>query len=259
MSNLALVKSENFHGVKCDFWQDKENGTFFMTIDQLAAAIGYASKSGIENILMRNEYLKTDEFSTTHKLKVVEGKRAVSRDRIIFTEDGIYEVSMLAGSDRAREFRAKVRKVLKALRTGAIKVFKQIDPAIIEARAKNAQARLLNANRNAAEFILKNAVGLSAVPAELVKINAIEMIIGKGSLPRPKIEKLYTADEIGKEAGLSENMIGRLANKHGLKTEQYGMLVLDQARNNHKQVHSFRYNEDGRKELLRLAAGLKKE
>lgn len=76
MTNLQLIKSERFGEIEADIYSNGND--MFMTIDQLAACLGYASKSGIENIIGRNEYLKAVEFSTTHRLGVVEGGRTVS-------------------------------------------------------------------------------------------------------------------------------------------------------------------------------------
>lgn len=45
----------------------------------------------------------------------------VTRDRIVFTEDGIYEVTMLSSQPLAREFRRFVRQIVKELRqTGSV-------------------------------------------------------------------------------------------------------------------------------------------
>lgn len=74
--NLMLATQQQFNSAMCDFWQN-ENGDVFMSIDQLAQALEYSDKNGIEQIISRNEYLKDVEFSTTHKLSVVEGKRQV--------------------------------------------------------------------------------------------------------------------------------------------------------------------------------------
>lgn len=55
-------------------------------------------------------------------------------------------------------------------------------------------------------------------------------------------EKTYSAAEIGKELGISANMVGRLANKHGFKTAEYSVLVSDVAKGNPlKQVQTVRY------------------
>jgi len=247
MSNLTLVKSEDFHGVQCDFWKSDKTDNYFMTIEQLAGALNYSGRDGIEKMIDRHSYLKEPEFSGTDKLSATDGKAYNTR---LFTEDGIYEVTMLSKTDRAKEFRAKVRVVLKQLRQGTLKAFKQVDPRVIEAREKNAQARLMNARRKDAEFLISQSGRLGPQAAELVTINAIEMIAGRSFLPRPKTDKTYTAGDLAAEAGISANMIGRIATKNNLKTEENGCLFLDKSPNSVKQVESFRYNEKGRLAVL---------
>lgn len=112
---LTLANSEKFGNVQCDFWRN-ENGDVYMTIDQLARALGYAGRDGIEKMIERNPYLLEPEFSTTDKLSAVEGRREVRRERRIFTEDGIYEVTMLSRTPKSREFRVWVREVIKKIR-----------------------------------------------------------------------------------------------------------------------------------------------
>jgi prophage antirepressor-like protein len=254
MSSLALVKSEDFHGVQCDFWYDNEtnNDNYYMTAKQLGMALEYADpQKGVDNMISRNPYLKTNEFSVSLKMRGTDNKEYETR---VFTEDGIYEVTMLAKTPRAREFRAKVRQILKELRKGTIKAVKPIDPRVIEARAKNAEARLLNARRKDAEFILKavnkQAGVLSSQAVELLTINALELVAGQKSLPRPEIDKHYTAGDIASEIGVSANMVGRIAKQYNLKTAEYGVTVLDKSPYSNKQVETFRYNEKGRQGLL---------
>lgn len=68
--NLVLAQEELFQGIHCDLWMDGKKNPY-MTIQQLANALEYRSKSGIENIIARNPYLREKEFSSTHKLEVV--------------------------------------------------------------------------------------------------------------------------------------------------------------------------------------------
>ena len=122
MSDLELIEKENFGAVECDFFKNKEN-EIYMTISQLAKALGYSSKNAIDNMLRRNEYLQDGEFSTTYSLLVVEGNREVTRERVVFTEDGVYEVTMLSTKPKAREFRCWARQVIKEIRkTGSYSV-----------------------------------------------------------------------------------------------------------------------------------------
>lgn len=63
-------------------------------------------------MIERNQYLKDREFSVTDKLSATDGKRYNTR---IFTEDGIYEVTMLAKTEKAKEFRVWVKNYQKTL------------------------------------------------------------------------------------------------------------------------------------------------
>lgn len=252
---LSIVKSEQFGNVQCDFWRN-ENGEVFMTIAQLAQALGYADRSGVDKIVQRNEYLTDREFSVQDKMSGTDGKQYETR---IFTEDGIYEVTMLSRTKVAREFRAWVRKVLKSLRRGETVL---VQPANEDAKLKIQQARaeamLINARTRQAKLILemqKNKT-LSPVAVELLNVNALEHLTDKSTEYRPDIGgKHYTATEIGKELGISANKIGKIANAHGLKTDEYGIMALDKSPYSDKQVPSFRYNERGRQKLIELVNG----
>lgn len=119
MKDLVLAQEELFQGIHCDLWMDSKRNPF-MTIQQMADALEYGSKSGIENIITRNPYLKDKEFSSTHRLGVLEGKRIVQRETLVFTKDGIMELAFLSHKPKAREFRAWARKVLTAFMDGQI-------------------------------------------------------------------------------------------------------------------------------------------
>lgn len=119
MNELVLAQKELFQGISCDLWVDNK-GNPYMTIQQLANALEYKSKSGIENIIMRNPYLRSKEFSSTHKLGVVEGERIVKRENLVFTKDGIMELGFLSPKPKAREFRAWARKVLNGFIDGQL-------------------------------------------------------------------------------------------------------------------------------------------
>lgn len=125
----------------------------------------------------------------------------------------------------------------------------------LEVQNKNAEARLKNAKVKEANFILDTIekYNLSNISKELLVVNALEVIIGENKLPRPQLqEKTYSATDISKELGVSANMIGKIANQNNLKTEEYGIEVLDKSRYSNKQMPSFRYNEKGRTKLKEL-------
>ncbi|WP_255290009.1 ORF6N domain-containing protein, partial [Bacillus thuringiensis] len=106
------------------------------------------------------------------------------------------------------------------------------------AKETNAQARLLNAKTRQANLLLKAAEtckeSLSTEAKQSLVAHATRIVTGEMLLSLPEVRKTYTAGEIGEELGVSANAIGRLANKHNLKTDEYGMQVLDQSRYSHK-------------------------
>lgn len=112
-NKLELVKSFKFNEVECNIYS-KDN-EMFMTINQLAEVLGYKDRKGIEKIIERNQYLKDREFSVTDKMSATDGKEYKTR---IFTEDGIYEITMLSKTETGKKFRKVVRKVIKSLRKG---------------------------------------------------------------------------------------------------------------------------------------------
>lgn len=239
MSELKLVKSEHFGEVEADIYSNGND--MFMTIDQLADCLEYSNgRKGIENLLDRNDYLKNIEFSTTLKLRGVEGSREVTRDRRVFTEDGIYEVTMLSGQPKAKEFRRWIRGILKGLRTGKIQIPAEnpLAKEIAEAKLNNSRARL-----SAQWLKLADRVEVPEFK-QICASYAGNVLAGHEVLPLPVSGQRYMkAGEIGDVLGISANMVGKIAKAHGLKTEQYGKWFHDKSPHSNKEVDSFRYND----------------
>jgi|SRR5690625_4374 len=252
--NLSLAVKEMFEGNEVEIYQ-LEDGSPVMTIDNLAKSLEYADRSGVQKIVSRNPYLKDIEFSTEDKMSLVENGRNVTREVRIFNEDGIYEITMLSKKPKAREFRAFVRKLLKDLRKGNLQVVQpQSEYDKLQIQKQRAEAMLLNAKTRQAKLILdmQNNKMLSPVAVELLGVNALEVLTDKETNYRPQVEKIYTATEIANELGITANKVGRIANANKLKTEEYGIEVLDKSRHSHKQVTSFRYNEKGKQKIKEL-------
>lgn len=72
---------------------------------------------------------------------------------------------------------------------------------------------------------------------------------------RLEVEKSYTATNIGTQLGISPQKVGSIANKHNLKTNEYGYFALDKSPYSNKQVGSFRYFEKGRKKIEEIVQG----
>lgn len=114
----------------------------------------------------------------------------------------------------------------------------------VEAKLNNSQARLNNSRARMAAIILKCAEKTkSETYKEICNKNAVNVLNGKEIMPMLPTEELtLSAKEVGERLGISENMVGRIANRHGLKTEQYGKWYHTTAKNNDKkEIDTFRY------------------
>lgn len=167
----------------------------------------------------------------------------------IVNEPGLYSLVLGSRKPEAKAFKRWItHEVIPAIRKRWAYAIPgtQADAALKRADAmlKNAQTRQFNAIMKAA-----SNPRLSAVAAEVFGIAAIEQMTGKEIHYRPPVEETWSATQIGKELGVSANAIGKIANANGLKTDEYGMYVMDKSRYSNKEVPSFRYNEKGKNVL----------
>ena len=85
---------------------------------------------------------------------------------------------------------------------------------------------------------------ISPVAKETALITSAETLTGISIGYRPQIEQTtYSAKELGDVLGISANRVGRIANAHGLKTNEYGLYYLNKSQHSDKQVEHFRYFE----------------
>jgi len=95
-----------------------KNNTIEIEMSELAKAIGFEDVRGVHNIVDRNPELKNKEFSYLKKVDSIENGIIKKREKRVFTEDGLYEVSMLANTEISKKFRRRIREIMKQLRTG---------------------------------------------------------------------------------------------------------------------------------------------
>ena len=86
---------------------------------------------------------------------------------------------------------------------------------------------------------------------QTLQIYSVNALYDEPILALPEVNrKSYSANELSQfimnEHGIkiSGNRIGRLANEHNLKTDEYGYWALDKSRHSNKQVESFRYYDN---------------
>lgn len=110
-------------------------------------------------------------------------------------------------------------------------------------KAREVEARLNNSRARVASTFLKVAQMTDLLEYKhICQQKAAEVLSGVPLLPMQSInENTLSADEVGRELGISGNMVGRIANQHNLKNAEYGKYFYDKSRHCQKQVETFRY------------------
>ena len=228
------------------------NGEPWFVGKDIATALGYAKP---ENAVS-NHVDSEDKTST-----LIQGSGSNYKSKaIIINESGMYSLILGSKLEGAKRFKRWVTsEILPSIRkTGAYAT----DSAAAEYKARelriremNAQARLINAETRRLT-VLQKGKGLSQVAVDTLAVKAVERVTGKDLGDYlPQVEKTYSASEIGNALGITAAKVGRLANAHGLKTDEYGITVMDKSRYSSKEVASFRYNEKGKAKLREILEG----
>ena len=231
MNEIMVFDHERFgriRGIEID-------GESWLVGKDVAERLGYKNP---------NEAL-ADHVEAEDKLNSKSLSSLGQRGGWLINESGLYSLVLSSKLPEAKAFRHWVtHDVLPALRkTGEYKMRRADD----ETRKKLADAKVRNAQSRQAALWIKMAElsGSSEVHKQICAAYASKALEGEMVLPLPAVEKTYTAREVGDRYGVSANRIGKLANRHGLKTAEYGMLVMDKAKGCSKDVESWRYNERG--------------
>lgn len=116
----------------------------------------------------------------------------------------------------------------------------------------------MNAKARIADRLLKAAKVIetrSETYGYILTVKAAEMLTGEQLNMLPKLEqKMYYATEVAEMLGTTAQKIGRLANAHELKTDEYGEWYKDKAKNANKEVDVFKYNDKAVEKFKELLA-----
>lgn len=240
MSNLTIV----------------QNGQAVTSSRIVGQVFGKRNVEVMDSIRLIKEQISTVEFSTLFFESEYIASNGKKNPEYIMNRDGFTLLAMgFTGSD-AMQWKIKYIQAFNEME----KQLNKPQPKVIDldAKNKNADARLKNAQTRQAKFMLdhserfKDLLGKESM--SLLVINAFEMITGANTLPRPKLpsNKFYTATDISVLANVSSNKVGKVANANNLKTDEYGHMVLSQSKYSVKQIPLFIYNETGKDKLLEL-------
>jgi phage anti-repressor protein len=170
------------------------------------------------------------------------------------------EIAMIQNNQegrRVRKYFIECEKRLKAA-SGAIPVKDaeklRLQTKRVEVMERNARSRQAQLLKFTAEFFkdILSDTSMQAIASEMTVLVAGERLV-----KMPEVEKLYSAAQIGEKCGISANIVGRIANKHNLKTEEYGEFVLDKSPYSPRQVSTFRYKEQAAGKILEILVTVK--
>ncbi|MBT0366184.1 hypothetical protein ISO55_04235 [Morganella morganii subsp. morganii] len=217
---------------------------------KLLSMINMARKSCGENQIRNNVLIERvkDELDGEHyKIFVVQKQNNTSSEII---EMEIKQALRVA----ARESKA-VRRVLVD-KLESMHVSAQKSERSQSGLPEYRQARTLKMSVDAISDLFGMMPNLSPEAKQCAAANIVNLIVGFEAVPLPVLEqKYYTAGEVGEMLEVSANKIGRLANKHELKTNEFGKFFLDKSAHSAKQVEAFRYNDEGIKALRHIIHG----
>lgn len=107
VSQLTPIINEN--GLK----YVEHEGRILFSSEEIGRQLGYAKPSKSINILFNRNQRELNSYATGIKLMQVDG---CLREVRCFTEEGVYIISMLANTPRARDFRARLARLLREIR-----------------------------------------------------------------------------------------------------------------------------------------------
>lgn len=208
----------------------EQSGKVYFCGKDVAEALGY--KDSVNAI---KQHCKTKGVAFHHLLT------SGGKQKIRFIDEGnLYRLITHSKLPSAEQFESWVfDEVLPTLRkTGTYSIKKTAEDkarmlATREENVKVRKAQLL--------FRVSEKCGVESYK-QVLHSHITLMLTGQELLPLPKAEHTtYTAGQIGEMLGISANMVGKLANRYGLKTAEFGEVVWDKSPYSAHQCQTFRY------------------
>ena len=229
MNELRVFESQEFGKIRV---VEIDGEPWFVGKD-VAQALGYGEGKSLANAVAN--HVDEDDKGVT-ELMTPGGKQKM----VIINESGLYSLVLSSKLPTAKRFRRWVTsEVLPSIRkTGGYSTIESVteyQKILLSVQEKNAHIQT-------ATLLNQIAADYTGTYHQILQAYAIKELVGEFALPLPKSERpTHTAGEIGKKLGISANKVGSLANKHGLKTPEYGAWFVDKSPYSSKEVRTFRY------------------
>ena len=166
------------------------------------------------------------------------------QEMVAVTESGLYSVILLSRKPEARIFKRWItHEVLPSIRkTGE---YKTKHKEMTDYQSRTIKTREENVKIRKAQILKQIAEGYEGTYRQVLEAHATYELKGEFILPLPELgQKTFSATDLGEMFGITANMIGKIANTYGLKTENNGAWFNDKAKGHNKEVQTFRYFEN---------------
>ena len=227
MNELRLFESQEFGKIRVV----EINGEPWFVGKDVAQALGYR-----DTVNALKSHVDEEDKIGGWQITTPSGNQAMT----IINESGLYSLVLSSKLPTAKKFKRWVTsEVLPSIRKNG--GYSTIE-SITERQKTLLSVQEKNAHIQAATLLNQIAADYTGTYHQILQAYAIKELVGEFALPLPKSERpTHTAGEIGKKLGISANKVGALANKHGLKTPEYGAWFVDKSPYSSKEVRTFRY------------------
>ena len=182
----------------------------------------------IKNRIEKYEFVENQDFIKLHKKMELSKTGQVAIEYYVSVSMA-KELAMVENNEKgnqARKYFIECEKKLNSTPSTQVQVVGKAEDA------------------TRAALLLSQHLNIKGPALETFLVTTVERIIGIEIPYRPLIEqRTYSAAEVGDVLGISANKVGRIANAHGLKTDEFGMLYLSKSEHGPKQVETWRYYE----------------
>ena len=249
--NELEVKRVPFMGTDLMAARD-EGGTIWAGVRWMCDGIGLSKGQRDRQITNINADSVISKGAANLRLPTAGGKQSVLCLKLDFVPLWLAKINITPAmqaetpelAERLEAYQLKAKDVLaaaflpKKARGGEAKPMTDYQQMMAETRRRNAQIQEARIYTELA----KRYKGTTY--EQVLNAHATRSLSGEYLLPLPEAgERLMSAGEVGAKLGISGNLVGKLANKHGLKTDQYGKWMHDKSPYSSKEVPSFRYKE----------------
>ena len=249
--NELEVKRVPFMGTDLMAAKD-ESGTIWAGVRWMCDGMGLSKGQRDRQITNINADSVISKGAANLRLPTAGGKQSVLCLKLDFVPLWLAKINITPAmqaetpelAERLEAYQLKAKDVLaaaflpKKARGGEAKPMTDYQQMMAETRRRNAQIQEARIYTELA----KRYKGTTY--EQVLNAHATRSLSGEYLLPLPEAgERLMSAGEVGAKLGIRGNLVGKLANKHGLKTDQYGKWMHDKSPYSSKEVPSFRYKE----------------